>query len=95
MEELGLDFEGNEWNALDEEAEELTLRSLFHSTASESASGGWSAVYGGKVLAQDAILFLVDFRTSVAEGVDENGSKLLSSALRCAAEVKIHVMPSD
>mmetsp|Transcript_1040 Transcript_1040/g.3237 ORF Transcript_1040/g.3237 Transcript_1040/m.3237 type:complete len:682 (-) Transcript_1040:862-2907(-) len=91
MEQLGLDFDGDEWDALDDDAEELTLQNLFRTSAvnvkDEKGGDGddqarWT-VSGGR----DALLFMIDFRQKMVEEVDETGRPLLSAALQCVADV--------
>mmetsp|Transcript_8877 Transcript_8877/g.39289 ORF Transcript_8877/g.39289 Transcript_8877/m.39289 type:complete len:148 (-) Transcript_8877:2913-3356(-) len=86
---LDLDFDRDEWDEIDDDREELTLQSLFHSTNKKLASTQGSQTSEGSesFFLPDEIILLVDFRESMATSVDEDGNGLLSSCLRCAAEV--------
>ena len=89
MDELGLDFDRNEWSVLDEEADELNLRSLIRGGEEDGRKEGdnvqESRSFGGS--GRDALLFLVDFRRDMVEKVGSEGVSLFASAMRCAAEV--------
>ncbi|KAJ8904753.1 hypothetical protein NDN08_001269 [Rhodosorus marinus] len=86
---LDLDFDREEWDDIDEDREELTLQSLFHSTNNKlgSTQGSQTSEGSEPFFLPDELIFLVDFRESMATSVDEDGNGLLSSCLRCAAEV--------
>uniref|UniRef100_A0A6T6KC51 ATP-dependent DNA helicase 2 subunit 1 n=1 Tax=Rhodosorus marinus TaxID=101924 RepID=A0A6T6KC51_9RHOD len=86
---LDLDFDRDEWDGVEEDREELTLQSLFHSTNNKLASTQGSQTSEGSepFFLPDELIFLIDFRESMATSVDEDGNGLLSSCLRCAAEV--------